>query len=467
MISPEQTHTDEINLLLEQIDKYSLELSNLKTELETEKKVRARLELRLEMMERNKLQQTRQQTRIMRRQEETVRDLSCELDSISRKLKKSERVGFSWEDKAKDFTRKLEEKDTEISQLKEKLNASQDVLKKQSEELRDAKTIVELYDQLKLHSRTEEMRRVQQNKSILNKARELYLSYRNVQNEMFKNEKQMKEKLSKSAVVPVNLAQSPVVRKFSNPEVKETETQLKDVYERRLNVFKTENTFLKKKIITLLNKYLAEVANDQSQLSDIEISFYQKSMKPNVRRSVSKLPGNNRRTSISQLINTRKSNENENSIFKINTLKIPKMKINKSGRKMESVLPINKKEKSKVDQVKSSRMLFPSTLVNKDNLKEKARDQSTKSDLVKSNHLRISCLESSSVIGGQTFHMVTQKNLRKISKYSEQEKSNFISKCLYTQFLSFYFINFDFLLIRRSNYRNYQNKNYQKKKIQY
>ena len=117
MNSPEQSHTDEINLLLEQIDKYSLELSNLKAELESEKKVRARLELRLEMMERNKLQQTRQQTRIMRRQEETVRDLSCELDSMSQKLKRSERKGFSWEDKARDFTGQLEAKDRHISRL--------------------------------------------------------------------------------------------------------------------------------------------------------------------------------------------------------------------------------------------------------------------------------------------------------------------------------------------------------------
>lgn len=434
MNTPGPSHTDEINLLLEQIDKYSLEVSNLKAELESEKKVRARLELRLEMIERNKLQQTRQQTRIMRQQEEAVRDLSCELDHMSRKLQKSVKVGFSWEDRVKDLEDRLEGKGRQVTELKGKLKKSEEDLKKQADELRDAKTIVELYDQLKLQSRTDEMLRVQRKKTIYKKAQEIYLSYQNIQNMMHKNDLQLKEKLSKSAVVPVNFDLNQVEKKISGTEKNSQNDKKQGNFERRLNVFKTENTFLKKKIISLLNKYLAEMVQDQSQISDMEISVYQKNIKNCIQRSTSRLPKSQQRTSISQLINTRKSNENEISIFKINTLKIPRVKVYKSGEKRESVLPINKKI-SRVDHVKSSRLLFPSTPEKTEDLKNKPRDQSTKSDLVKSNQFHISCLENSSVIGGKTFHVVTQKNIRKFSKFSEPEKSNFISKLLYEMVL--------------------------------
>jgi hypothetical protein len=420
MNSPEKSHTDEINLLLAKIDEYSIEVTNLKTELESEKKVRSRLERRLEMIEQNKLLQTKQQTRIMREQEKTVRDLSCELDHVSKKLKSTVQAKFSWEDKVEELKTKLQNKHQEFIELKEELNRTNIKLKKQEEELRDAQTIVELYEQLKLQSRTEEHRINQERKSIYNRAKEIYKSYRNIHNEISKSQIKLKENLSKSAVLPFNQQKEIMETKMSEKKEIDQEKRLKTI-DKRINIFKTENAFLKKKIINLLNQFCAEIVQNQSQVSDVELSMYQKSFRNIDKKSSSVLPINSRKKSISRLMNSRKNNNTENSLFKINTLKLPELKI-KNVRQ--------KKIKDNSEDINLNLKYFDSRKKSNNSMEKKRhkRECSIKSDLVTSNQFKISCIESSSVIGGKTFHVVTQKNLRKISKTSEQDNKQFISK---------------------------------------
>jgi chromosome segregation ATPase len=420
MNSPKKSHTDEINLLLTKIDEYESEITTLKTELESEKKIRNRLESRLEMIEKNKLLQTKQQTRIMREQEKAVRDLSCELDHVSKKLKKSVKKTFSWEDKVEVLKTKLQNKEQEYIDLENELKRTKTKMKKQEEELRDAQTIVELYEQLKLQSRTEEMRLHQERKSVYNRAKEIYKSYRDIQNEISRSEIKLKENLSKSAVLPLNLDKEIVETKREGKKEIHLDKKAK-IIEKKLNIFKTENAFLKKKIINLLNQYCAELVQNSSHISDVELSVYQKSLRNVEKKSSSVLPINSRKKSISRLMNSRKNNNTENSLFKINTLKLPKIKI-KNEKKSEN--KINIENSFHVN----SKLKFYESRKKSDDLAEKdKRGNSIKSDLVKSNQFKISCIESSSVIGGQTFHVVTQKNLRKISKTSEHDNKQFIS----------------------------------------
>ena len=422
MNSTEQSHTDEITNLLSQIDKFNKEATNLRAELESERKTRLRLEHRLETIAQNKLRQTRQQTRIMRQQDEVVRDLSCELDQVTQQLKLSKSAKFSWKDKVKELETKLEESQADTRKVRKELKKARETLKRQKTELEDAQTIVELYEQLKVQSRTEEVRLGRERKSFLDTAQQIYKSYRNVQAEMTKSEAKMKEKLSKSAVFPVKKEEIS----------KREEGKREKVLEKRVNVFKTENAFLKKKVIGLLNQFCAEIAHDQSQVSDIELSFYQKSVKNPKKKSSSILPLNARRTSINKLISSRKNNENENSIFKINTLKLPE--INFKNLKEKNFFPINKNNLKELNQVKSSRYVFKSKKDLDYSKEQQFEDchQSIKSDLVSSRQMKISCIESSSVIGGKTFHVITPKNLRKISKNSdnEKQKNHYISKKL-------------------------------------
>lgn len=453
----EKSHTDEINSLLAQIDKYTIELANVEAELDSERKTRARLELRLEMIEKNKLDQTRQQTRIMRKQEEVVRDLSCELDHVSKRLRKSVKASFSWGDKVKELKGKLDESEQMVGDLREKLARTEEKLKKQNEELRDAKTIVELYEQLKVQSRTEEVRLNRQRKSIYQKAKEIYTSYRNVQKEMSKNDEILREKLTRSAVLPVKGEETREKGLLEEEKEREEDKRLKAV-ERRMNVFKTENAFLKKKIIGFLNQYCAELPNTQSQMSEVELSFYQKSVRKKPKRSTSGLPINARKSSICQLMTSRKKDQSENSLFKINTLKISKPKNLNSGEK-KIFLGTERLGKAKVDFVKSSRHLFESKkrLEEEDKKEAKKRNNSTKSDLMSSNKLKISCIETSNVIGGKTFHIISQNNVRKISKNSEQDKKQFISTNLFN-FGNYKPKEKNLKIIRRPNHRNNKKK---------
>ena len=424
MNSPKKSHADEINSLLTKIDEYENQITTLKTELEAEKKIRSRLECRLEMIEKNKLLHTKQQTRIMREQEKTVRDLSCELDHVAKKLKKSVKETFSWEDKVGVLKKKLQDKQQEYIDLNEVFKKHKIKFKKQTEELRDAQTIVELYEQLKLQSRTEELRLHQERKSVYNRAKEIYKSYRDVQNQISRSQIKLKENLSKSAVLPLNFEKEKVDTQIHAKKESGLEKKLKNV-EKRLNIFKTENAFLKKKIINLLNQYCAELAHNSSQISDVELSVYKKSLRNIEKKSSSVLPINARKKSISRLMNSRKPNNAEKSLFKISNFKLSKIKnVNEKNKISENKININNVNNLKVN------LKYYDSRKRSNEVPENAkikRDHSTKSDLVHSNQFKISCIESSSVIGGQTFHVVTQKNLRKISKTSEQDNKQFIS----------------------------------------
>ena len=441
MNSTQESHTDEINNLLNKIDKYSLQVTNLQAELESERKRRTRLEHRLETIAKNKLRQTRQQTRIMRQQEEVVRDLSCELDQVSKKLKKSVKATFSWEDKAKELEQDLEKKHREILEITKDLENTNEIIKQQKKELEDAQTIVELYEQLKVQSRTEEVRLGRERKNFYNQAKQIYKSYREIQNDISRSEVKLKEKLSKSSVFPLKMWEDEKKeKKMKEEKESEDEERQKDnkkrekILNKRVNVFKTENAFLKKKIIGLLNQFCAELDQDQSQISDIELSFYQKSLKHTRKKSRSFLPINKRRASINKLILKKKNNENENSLFKINTLKLSEMNFKNFNENKKKKFCNNQNKNNESNVVKSSRHIFKSKKDFQD-LKEKEYEdchQSIKSDLVSSKQMKISCIESSSVIGGQTFHVLTQQNIRKISKNSENDNKNqhFISKIL-------------------------------------
>lgn len=425
MNSPESSQANEINLLLVKIDEYSLMVNRLKDELQSEQKTRTRLERRLEMIEKNKLSQTRQQTRIMRQQEEVVRDLSCELDQVSRKLRKSKILGCSWEDKVKALEEKVQEKEKQHAELREKLRATEEKLKKQASELRDAQTIVELYEQLKMQSRNEEIRLHQERKSIYKKAKEIYKSYRNIQNEISRSEIKLKENLSKSAVLPMHSESEAGQRKMSASRTNDERSQHRrtKILEKRINIYKTENLFLKKKIISLLNQYCAEFPQDRSQMSDVETSFYQRSLNHTQRKPASALPVNCRKKSINRLMSSKRNHEFENSLFKINTLKLPIQTQNKSVHDFKNSGKNKKLEQSA--HRKSNLEVYDSSR----RLQEQARrGKSAKSDLVKSNHFNISCIEDSTVIGGKTFHVVTQRDLRKISKHSEQDQKQFVSR---------------------------------------
>lgn len=380
------------------------------------------------MIENNKLSQTRQQTRIMRQQEEVVRDLSCELDQVSRKLRKSKITSGSWEEKVKALEDKLQEKEKQLRKLKNKLRDSQEKLKKQASELRDAQTIVELYKQLKMQSRNEEIRQLREKKSIYDKAKEIYKSYRNIQNEITRSEIKLKENLSKSAVLPMDLGSEAGQRKMSTSRTNDENGNEKrtKILEKRINIYKIENMFLKKKIISLLNQYCAEFEQDRSQVSDVELSFYQKSLKNIPKKAEEGLPINSRRKSINRLMSSRRNHEHENSLFKMNTLKLPISIQNKSEQNFK-----NQANKSKLERSthrKSHFEVFDLSKRENPEQNESKRGKSTKSDLVKSNHFNISCIENSSVIGGKTFHVVTQRDIRKISKHSDQDKKHFISR---------------------------------------
>lgn len=424
MNSPTQSHTDEINLLLGKIDEYSQRASQLQTELSAEKKSRARLASRLEMIEKNKLSRTRQQTRIMRQQEEVVRDLSCELDQVSRKLKRSVQVGSSWEDKFKDLEERLREKERALADLRRRLAASEDRLRLLAAELREAQTIVELYEQLKLQSRNEEIRKERKHKTLYKKAEEIIKSYRDIHNEISRSEIKFKESLSKSAVLPAKLRSEDGGAKKAGEE--EDLARQKKLLEKRINIFKTENFFLKRKVLNLLNQYCAEFTQDRSQASEIELSSYQKSLNQIPKKSVSALPINDHKKSITRLISSKRHHENENSLFKINTLKLSltpsvagKSHLRESGKLERSVEP---RPRPRRDKSASRRKL--------EALRERQRarrGKSTKSDLAKSSKFSISCLEDSSLIGKNTFHVVMQRDLRQISKTSDNE-AQFVSK---------------------------------------
>lgn len=300
MKSQRQDPLEEINRLLTKIDVDSEKLQLLENELKEEREKSEKLSKELENLKENKVRQSRQKTKILRERDDIVRDMSTELNTISARLKSTVHEKSNWH-------RKLEDSQSVVGQLHERISRLEIGLKNKDKLLIDKQKkiesiegVIELYEQLKLQSKNEDWKMNRDRKVISDKAQKLLTCYQDVQKGLFKSEIILKKKFKNSLLISSGDTAS------KNSRFKCSCKSSPHNFQRRLNLLRTENSFLKRKVIKLLNQYCADqisISDINKNQSQVELSFYQKSVNS---KTPFKVSGNSKAVSIRSNVNDSK-----------------------------------------------------------------------------------------------------------------------------------------------------------------
>lgn len=252
MICNQGNLQSEIMQLLEKIDVLNVLNSDLKNELDDVKRINMRLEEELKAFKINQMKASKQRTRILRERDEIVRDISCELDTVSAKLNSELKEKSLFEVKFKDKQAEMEVVEAQLNEVKLELQAQNKIILKQREELHQLQQINKKNEEIKIDIKNDNLQEKIKSKQINNKMEQN--TKKNKKFEMNKNEQEIKSQLKNSNLIDISINNN-------NCSCQKEEIHIK---KSRIQLYKNENNFLKKKVIKLLNQYFLSHDNQKS-----------------------------------------------------------------------------------------------------------------------------------------------------------------------------------------------------------
>lgn len=272
MRSNQENLQTEILKLLDKIDQLTTSNSNLQEELDEARLLNEKIGEELRHLKQNQMKASKQRTRILRERDEIVRDISCELDTMSANLNSKIKEKSQFEMKYKDKVAEVEVLEAQLREIKSDLKNKDKIISNQRQELNQYEEMKEIYEQMKLEMKAEVWKKKLTNKKINAQIQQIHKNYFEMNNQLNKSQQELKSKLKESFIVSSSFEKKNC----------SCHKQKIDIENSRMKLYKTENIFLKKKVIKLLNRYCSSVTKPSSKSvykklqNKFELSFNQK-----------------------------------------------------------------------------------------------------------------------------------------------------------------------------------------------
>lgn len=275
---------NEILELLSKIDELNENNSYLKDELNQEKEKNINLEKELNIFKQKQMKASKQRTRILRERDEIVRDISCELDTVSAKLNSEIKEKGLFEMKMKDRVAEIEVLEAQNRQIKSELKKKDKEILKLKDEITQFQEMKEIFEQMKLEIKADSWKKKLNTKKINEKMKKIHEDYLQLKNDLNKSKDELKTKFKESVL----MNSSNDKKNFKNCNCQK---DIIDIEKPRMKLLKTENIYLKKKVIKLLNQYCSSLNSPIPRKSKsiykklqnkFELSFNQKIKIPSI-----------------------------------------------------------------------------------------------------------------------------------------------------------------------------------------
>lgn len=240
---------NEIEKLLNKIDKDTERIKYLETMIEFEQKSKKALERRLQVLEELQAKSSYQQSRMLRERDTMVREMSVEIDTISTRLKNSVNENVDWKKRYKKLERIYEELEIDFSKLKKR---HEDLVKEEGKkkgELKDIHEVMGLYQNLKKDVKMKERWEQQEKNLIQMKAKEISSHYLKLKEDLKFSQDKLKKMIIRNSRVPLENES-----RYSKMD--------RDVLEQKVFILTKDNLYLKTELLGLLKQIMANSPNE-------------------------------------------------------------------------------------------------------------------------------------------------------------------------------------------------------------